>query len=85
MLYSTVPAGFIIATAYVYTFEDCIEVCTGLDFGHGDQHCLGVSYEVTSTRPVNCWAHDMSTLSLRADADVANLEAPPRAMEDLES
>jgi hypothetical protein len=60
MLCSTVQVdystAFNLASAYVYTFEDCIEVCAGINFWYGDRHFLGVSFKAaTGTRPVNCW------------------------------
>jgi hypothetical protein len=64
-----------IGSAYVYTFEDRIEVCAGLNFYDGNRHCLGVTYDTTGTKPVNCWAHNMSTLVSSKTVDTAVLEA----------
>jgi hypothetical protein len=74
-LCSTEQDGFPLASAYVYTFEDCIEVCAGLNFFNGDRQCLGVSYEATGIRPANCWAHNDTTQKSSTTADAAVLEA----------
>jgi len=64
MLCSTGGLESNIASAYVYTFEDCIELCAGLNFWYGDKHCLGVSYNgANGSRPVNCWAHNQTALN----------------------
>jgi hypothetical protein len=51
-----------IASGYFYTFEDCIELCAGLNFWFGDRRCLGVTYQAIGHRPVNCWAHNQTAV-----------------------
>jgi hypothetical protein len=69
--FSTLNTG----SAYVYTFEDCIEVCAGLNFYNGDRNCVGVTYYAIGTRPANCWAHNMSSFYPRTNVDAAVLQA----------
>jgi len=64
---------FNVATAFVYTFEDCIELCAGINFQFAARPCVGVSYDIQTSRPANCWAHNASTLTFAPGNDAAIL------------
>jgi hypothetical protein len=49
-------SGFI-AQSYVYSFDDCIELCASLNFWANNGDCIGASYEAEGSPPGNCWAH----------------------------
>lgn len=66
-------AGFNLASAYVFTFEDCIEVCASLNFFNGNQNCLSVTFNPTWPRPHNCWVHNFSTWSFNPEGDASVL------------
>jgi hypothetical protein len=51
-----------IASGYFYTFEDCIELCAGINFWSRNRRCLGVTYSILGTRPVNCWASNQTAV-----------------------
>jgi hypothetical protein len=65
--------GFILAQAYVFTFEACIELCAALNFLNHNKNCLGVTYMVTGIMPGNCWARNVSTANVNAEFDSAVL------------
>lgn len=52
-----------IGSAFVYSLDDCIEVCAGLNFWPGDRRCSSVTYRPTGSPPVNCWAHGKTLLA----------------------
>jgi hypothetical protein len=44
-----------LASGFVYTFEDCIELCAGYGGYAGDgKSCTVAVYDVHQERPVNC-------------------------------
>ncbi|CZT02544.1 hypothetical protein WAI453_002083 [Rhynchosporium graminicola] len=46
-----------IGSAFVYSLEDCIEICAGINFWPRNRNCTSVVYRpVGKGRPVNCWA-----------------------------
>jgi len=48
-------SGAIYTQAYVYTFDDCIEMCIGYNQWAGDAACQIAVYQATALRPANCW------------------------------
>lgn len=43
-----------IAQAFVYTFDDCIEICAGYNHYASNSNCTVAVYEVGGSRPGNC-------------------------------
>lgn len=68
------------AEAYVYDFNDCIEVCASYNFWHDAANCTVAVYQPDAARPGNCWigAFDVSggvsSLSQSDGTDVALLQ-----------
>jgi hypothetical protein len=44
-----------LSEAFVYTFDDCIELCASLNFWAGNANCSFAAYDVNGSRPGNCW------------------------------
>jgi hypothetical protein len=42
--------------AFVYSLDDCIEVCASLNYRASDKNCTVAVYDVKGSRPGNCWA-----------------------------
>jgi hypothetical protein len=52
------PGGMIkLAEAWVYSFNDCIELCASINFWAGNSSCQGANYWLAGTKPGNCWAY----------------------------
>ncbi|KAH7409101.1 hypothetical protein BKA64DRAFT_387538 [Cadophora sp. MPI-SDFR-AT-0126] len=53
-----------IGSAFVYSLDDCIEICAGINFWPGDRRCTSVVYRPEGKgKPVNCWAANETVLS----------------------
>ncbi|KAH7336511.1 hypothetical protein BKA65DRAFT_538617 [Rhexocercosporidium sp. MPI-PUGE-AT-0058] len=53
-----------IGSAFVYSFDDCIEICAGINFWPGNKRCTGVIYRPEGKgKPVNCWASNQTSLT----------------------
>ncbi|PVH78225.1 hypothetical protein DL98DRAFT_516892 [Cadophora sp. DSE1049] len=53
-----------IGSAFVYSLDDCIEICAGINFWPGDRRCTSVVYRPEGKgKPVNCWAANETLLS----------------------
>jgi len=61
-----------IAEAWVYTFEDCIELCASINFWSNSSICIGVAYKGDGLeRPGNCWTHNATgTISHDSDSTI---------------
>jgi hypothetical protein len=46
-----------VAQSYVYSFDDCIELCASLNFWANNGQCIGATYRADGGQPGNCWAH----------------------------
>jgi hypothetical protein len=44
-----------LSEAFVYSFDDCIELCASLNFWAGNANCSFAAYDVKGSRPGNCW------------------------------
>ncbi|GAB7353634.1 hypothetical protein MBLNU459_g4047t1 [Dothideomycetes sp. NU459] len=44
----------LISQAFVYTFDDCVEICAGYNFYASSSNCTVAVYEVGGSRPGNC-------------------------------
>jgi hypothetical protein len=52
--------GTNIGSVFVYTFEDCMGLCAGMNFWNSNQKCKAVSYlPASGRRPANCWVHSL--------------------------
>lgn len=65
-----------ITEAFVYTFDDCIEVCAGYNFWGAGSNCTVAVYDVSGNRPGNCWVgyaevNSPSQLTQKTGTDVA--------------
>jgi len=47
--------GTIYTQAYVYTFDDCIELCIGYNSWAKEPNCSIAVYQPAASRPANCW------------------------------
>lgn len=67
-----------LSTAFVYSFEDCIEVCAALNFYAAGDNCSVAAYQPTASRPSNCWVGSQHTtfgnLTASQGVDVALLD-----------
>jgi len=52
-----------IAEAYVYTFSDCVELCSGYNDLNGDSNCTVAVYQPSNSRPSNCIIGSTTPLS----------------------
>lgn len=69
----------IITEAFVYTFDDCIEVCAGYNFWGAGSNCTVAVYTPTTSRPGNCWVGNSDvdnpdTLSVQIGTGVAFIQ-----------
>jgi hypothetical protein len=44
-----------LSEAFVYSLDDCIELCASLNFWASDRNCTVAVYDVNGTRPGNCF------------------------------
>ena len=47
--------AFTLSEAFVYSLDDCIEVCASLNYWANDANCTVAVYDVKGIRPGNCW------------------------------
>ncbi|KAH6711248.1 hypothetical protein BKA61DRAFT_579060 [Leptodontidium sp. MPI-SDFR-AT-0119] len=53
-----------IGSAFVYSLDDCIEICAGINFWPGNRRCTSVIYRPEGKgKPVNCWAANETSLT----------------------
>jgi hypothetical protein len=50
-----VTSASTLSEAFVYSFDDCIEVCASLNYWASDKNCTVAVYDVKGSRPGNCW------------------------------
>lgn len=48
-------AAKVVPSAFVYTFADCIDMCSSYDAAAGGQDCNTAVYDANGERPSNCW------------------------------
>lgn len=46
---------------FVYSFEDCIEACAGINFYKNNGDCQLAAFKVNGGRPLNCWLGSYNT------------------------
>ncbi|KAF1349997.1 hypothetical protein BDV97DRAFT_295806, partial [Delphinella strobiligena] len=68
-----------ITEAFVYTFDDCIEICAGYNHYSSSQNCTVAIYAPTARRPADCWIakadlNDTRTLTMASGIAVALLK-----------
>ena len=44
-----------LSEAFVYSFDDCIELCASLNYWANEANCTVAVYDVKGSRPGNCW------------------------------
>lgn len=44
-----------LSETFVYSLQDCIELCASLNFWAGTADCSFAAYEAKGSRPGNCW------------------------------
>ena len=44
-----------LSEAFVYSLDDCIELCASLNYWAGEAKCTVAAYDVKGSRPGNCW------------------------------
>lgn len=69
-----------LSEAFVYSFNDCIEVCAAYNFWGASANCTVAVYQVNGSRPGNCWvgkiaATSASSLAAKDGTDVALLNS----------
>lgn len=69
-----------ITEAYVYTFDDCIEICAGYNYYGSGSACTVAVYNASASRPADCWVGTVdlggiSSLDATKDMAVALLDA----------
>jgi len=69
-------ASTTLTSAYVYTFNDCIEICAAYNFWANDTVCGYVVYKVQALRPGNCWVGRTNLTSTDLDAGGPELLNP---------
>jgi hypothetical protein len=47
-----------IGSGFFQTFDECIELCSSLNYWAKNKGCKSVDYEPTGKFPANCWAHN---------------------------
>lgn len=52
---SSTSAAKKLSEAFVYSLDDCIEICASLNFWGNNKDCTVVVYDVKGSRPGNCW------------------------------
>ncbi|KAF2721888.1 hypothetical protein K431DRAFT_328150 [Polychaeton citri CBS 116435] len=70
----------VLSEGFVYTFDDCIELCASLNFHSGNGNCTVAAYTPGGSRPANCLvgsAVDVSTsrLTIEQGSNIAVLES----------
>ena len=55
--------------AYVYSLDDCIELCASLNYWADEAKCTVATYDVKGSRPENCWVGNAEGV-----ADAGDLE-----------
>lgn len=68
-----------ITEAFVYSFSDCVDVCSSYNTVNGGSNCTVAAYQASTPRPANCWLGHMDSLSVGSQGvekgtDVAVLE-----------
>ena len=44
-----------LSEAFVYSLDDCIELCASLNYWADEAKCTVAAYDVKGSRPGNCW------------------------------
>ena len=44
-----------LSEAFVYSLDDCIELCASLNYWANEANCTVAVYDVKGSRPGNCW------------------------------
>lgn len=52
---SSTGAAKKLSEAFVYSIDDCIEICASFNFWGNKTNCTMAVYDVKGSRPGNCW------------------------------
>jgi len=69
-------AGTTLTSAYLYTFNDCIELCAAFNFWANDTVCGYAMYKAQAARPGNCWVGWTNIVSAELDGASPGLLEP---------
>jgi hypothetical protein len=53
-----------ISEAFVYSLDDCIELCASLNFWASDKNCTVAVYDVNGSRPGNCFVGSATSVQV---------------------
>lgn len=59
-----VKSASTLSEAFVYSLDDCVEVCASLNYWAGNQNCTVAVYDVKGSRPGNCWVGGFEGVSI---------------------
>jgi len=65
-----------LTAAYVYTFNDCIELCAAYNFWANNTVCGYATYQAQAARPGNCWVGWTNLTSAELDVEDSQLLLP---------
>lgn len=63
-----------LSQAFVYSFDDCIEICASVNFWSRSSNCSVAVYEPKASRPANCWVGEADRVGYGELKEVVGVE-----------